>query len=208
MGHVTIGFIPRGRYCKAADSLRSIFDGTRIPFHPIVVDCDIPRFLRKEMDEALEGRSNVRIVHGDRSLSSNGSRNLVLEHATDDYLGLIENDVLVEPGWLELLVAACEEHPAEVAVPLLLEPFGDRVRVHFDNRLGTIDRDEDGRLVIGTLRCPGTPIERQNADASTSSKCTATSSGDGFSIGSDLSMKKSAARALKWTSALRSTIMG
>ena len=146
MASVTVGFIPRDRFCRAADSLRSIFDGTQIPFRLIVVDCAIPQVFRQQMAEVLEGRARVETICSDPSLSSNGCRNLVLRHTTDDYICLIENDVMVEPGWLGRLLTACEEHPADVAVPLLLEPDGAGDKVHFDARRGQIERTADGRL--------------------------------------------------------------
>jgi hypothetical protein len=52
----------------------------------------------------------------------------------------MENDVLPESDWLSSLIAACEEHPADVAVPLLIERHGEFEKVHFDDRLGYVER--------------------------------------------------------------------
>lgn len=138
MSEVTIGFVPRERFSLAAESLQRIFDYTRIPFALIVVDCNIPAPYWEEMERVLEGRSNVDVIHRDRYLLPNQSKNLVIEEASGEYLCMIENDVLVQEDWLSTLIAACEEHPADVAVPLIVEgPLGTK-DVHFDDALGEV----------------------------------------------------------------------
>jgi hypothetical protein len=135
---VTIGFVPRERFSLAAESLQRIFDYTHIPFNLIVVDCNIPKVYWQQMEQVLQGRDNVKIIHRDHYLLPNQSKNLVIQEAQDEYLCLIENDNLVQDRWLSQLIAACEEYPADVAVPLLMEgPLGAG-KVHFDDLLGQV----------------------------------------------------------------------
>lgn len=138
MPSVTIGFTPRERFSLAAGSLQRIFDCTHIPFNLIVVDCNIPKRYRQEMDEVLRGRENVKILCKDQYLLPNQSRNLVIAEATDEYLCLTENDTLVEDDWLSRLIAACEDYPADVAVPIIFEGRLGSREVHFDTQLGHI----------------------------------------------------------------------
>jgi hypothetical protein len=146
---VTIGFVPRDRFCLASRALERLLDRTAKPFHLIVVDADIPAVFRDPLERLLEGMPDAMILRAGDAVSSNAARNLVIQKCRTDYLCLIENDVLVEEGWLEALVAACQEHPADVAAPLLLEPRGPADKVHFDDRLGHIMRDPStGRLKI------------------------------------------------------------
>jgi hypothetical protein len=139
MATVTIGFVPRERFSVASQALQRIFDVTKTPFNLIVVDCNIPNTYRRQMDEVLKGHENVRIICVDQYLLPNQSRNLIIREANDDFVCMIENDVLVEDGWLIRLIQACEEHPADVAVPLIMERMGDFEKVHFDDRLGRVD---------------------------------------------------------------------
>ncbi|NEP36543.1 MAG: glycosyltransferase [Moorea sp. SIO3B2] len=139
MSTVTIGFVPRERFSVAAECLRRVFDATHIPFNLIVVDCNIPTVYRQQIDNVLQGRSNVKIIHSDHHLLPNQSRNLVFREAKDDFLCLLENDVLVEEGWLSQLIKACDEYPADVAAPLVLERLGQFEKVHFDDRLNDIE---------------------------------------------------------------------
>lgn len=140
MPSVTIGFTPRERFSLAAESLESIFEHTRIPFRLIVVDCNMPSRYRAEMDRVLEGRENVTIIERDHFLLPNASRNLVIKETDPDadFLCLIENDVIVKDGWLTALIDACEQHPADVAVPLIIEGPVSSARIHFDDRLGGV----------------------------------------------------------------------
>jgi hypothetical protein len=142
MKSVTIGVVPRERFSLAAESLQRIFDCTDLPFNLIVVDCNIPARYRRQMDEVLNGRSNVKVIRTDEYMLPNRSRNLVINEARDEYVLLTENDVLVKDGWLTQLVAAIDEHPADVAVPLIIEGRIGKGRVHFDDLLGTVQRVE------------------------------------------------------------------
>jgi glycosyltransferase involved in cell wall biosynthesis len=138
MSTVTIGFSPREQFSLAAESLQRIFDYTCIPFNLIVVDCNTPKVYWQQIEQVLKGRSNVKIIHANDYLMPNQSKNLVIQEAKDDFLCFIENDVLVEEGWLSQLIAACEEHPADVAIPRIIEgPVGE-TKVHWDPGLGQI----------------------------------------------------------------------
>lgn len=142
---VTIGFTPRERFSLAGESLQRLFDCTEVPFRLIVVDANTPEPYRQQMQRVLDGRDNVEVIRTDGYLRPSESKNLVVAGAEGDYLCLIENDVLVQDGWLPRLIAACEEHPADVAVPLIIEgPLGSG-KVHFDDLLGSVRTVEGPR---------------------------------------------------------------
>jgi len=146
MASITIGWLPREQFGLAVESLRRLFENTELPFDLIVVDCGTPPEIRREIEAILSERAKVTVIRRDEYLLPNQSRNLVVERATGEFLCLLENDVMVEPGWLSRLLAACEEFPADVAIPLIMEGG-----VHFDAQLGhvrEVDGDPDGRLEI------------------------------------------------------------
>ncbi|MDP8928308.1 MAG: glycosyltransferase [Actinomycetota bacterium] len=138
MPSVTIGFVPRDRFCKAAEALERLFDCTSIQFRLIAVDCNIPDVFRREMDRVLEHRRNVRTIRTERYLLTNQMHNLIIRESDDEFVCLVENDILVEGEWLPRLIAACEEHPADVAVPLIIERQSGFEKIHFDDRLGHV----------------------------------------------------------------------
>lgn len=159
MSNVTVGFVPRDRFCRAAECLERLFAYSNLAFDLIVVNCNIPEVYWNGIQEILNGRTNVRVLEVDRNISSNQARNLVLRETRSEFLCIIENDVWVHENWLSALVAACEDEPAEVAVPLLLEPHLSSDKVHFDPRLGHIEKiDQNGSIKLRILP-GGSPIE-------------------------------------------------
>jgi hypothetical protein len=157
---VTIGIIPRERFSLAAQAIRRIVEHTSVPYRLLVVDCNTPEPYRGEIERALPTDVPVEVLRFDRYLQPNESRNHVVaaagtgndgeagnhgsrryEHSTGNatpsdqaFLCLIDNDVLVEPGWLEPLLAACEQESAGVVRPAVFK-LGKR---HFDCRLGPV----------------------------------------------------------------------
>lgn len=149
---VTIGWFPRERFSVAAESLRSLLANTP-PCRLVIVDCDTPQ---KYLDEikAVLGDQEAEIVSTGRYILPSAARNLVVGMTDTEYVALVENDVLFSPRWLEKLIAACEEFPADVASPLL---FGGRGRKeHYDNKLGHIRPSEahPGKFEILPLTAP------------------------------------------------------
>jgi len=139
MSTLTIGFVPRERFSLAAEALRRIYDCTDPPFNLIVVDCNIPSVYRKEMDQVLQDRSNVEIIHTDHYLRPNQAKNLVIKACQDEFLCLIENDVLVERNWVTHLMKACDEMRADVAVPAIYERVGETCKIHGLGQIGQFE---------------------------------------------------------------------
>ncbi|MEH2171302.1 glycosyltransferase family 2 protein [Nostoc sp.] len=148
MPTVTIGFFPREQFSLAAESLQRIFDCTHIPFNLIVIDCNTPQVYWQQIEQVLAGRNNVKVISKDYYLMPNQCRNLVIQESNphDDFLCFIENDVLVEDGWLSYLIQACEEHPANVAIPRIIEGGFGATQIHCDPNLGKVNsvKTKDG----------------------------------------------------------------
>lgn len=146
MPSITIGFTPRESFALAATALQRLYEKTALPFHLIVVDANTPEVYRQPMLRVLADKPDVEVLRSDEYLLPGESKNRVIRRARGDLLCLIEFDVLVHDGWLEKLVAAIEEHPADVAVPLLLEGQVGSRHVHFDTLMGRVveHRGPDG----------------------------------------------------------------
>jgi GT2 family glycosyltransferase len=135
---ITIGFSPRERFVTAAESLASLYDHTPPPFELLVVDAATPPRYLAQMQAVLDQHDNWRMLSSDRHLLPAAAKNLLLAEATGDYLCIVENDNLFTDGWLDALVAACEEFPADVAAPVIREGRGETE--HFDRHLGSLVR--------------------------------------------------------------------
>lgn len=149
---VTIGWFPRERFSVAAESLRSLIEHTPA-CRLIIVDCDTPPKYLDEVKTALGDRP-AEIVSTGRHILPSAARNLVIGMTTTEYVALVENDVLFAPGWLETLVAACDEEAADVASPILFE--GREQKEHFDKKLGHIrpSVSQPGKFEITPLTRP------------------------------------------------------
>ena len=159
MTNITIGFVPRERFSSAAESLESILTTeTDAPYEMLIVDCATPPEVWAEIEVLIEGRDNIRVLRTDHVLLPNQAKNLVISETKTEYLCLIENDNLVEPGWLDKLKNACEEMPADVAVPMLMENRPGSTKVHFDTALGSLEvvqTDEGEKLNVKARKHTG-----------------------------------------------------
>ena len=70
---VTIGFVPRDRFCLASRALERLLDRTAKPFHLIVVDADMPAVFRDPLERLLEGMPDAMILHAGDAVSSNAA---------------------------------------------------------------------------------------------------------------------------------------
>jgi hypothetical protein len=147
---VTIGWFPRERFTIAAESLETLL--AHSPSCPlIIVDPATPPRYMHEIKKVL-GDHPAEVIHADHPLLPAVSKNLILDRVKTDYVALVENDVLFTPGWLEGLLAACEQEPADVAAPIIYD--GREKKNHFDKHLGEIrlSESEPGKREVIPLK--------------------------------------------------------
>ena len=122
---VTIVMTARERHSLTEASLDGIARETTTPYRLMYVDCAAPAWLRSEL-EARATEWRLEIVRFEEPLWPQQARHRVVNRIMTDYVVFIDNDVLVEPGWLEALVACADETGAGIVAPLYL--WGDGVR--------------------------------------------------------------------------------
>jgi O-antigen biosynthesis protein len=87
--------------------------GVHTPYEVLLVlngaDADVVEYAARE----LEG---VRVVRSEVNLGFGGGNNRAARHASGEFLLLLNDDVEVEPGWLEPLVETLDAHPSTAAV--------------------------------------------------------------------------------------------
>ena len=69
-----------------------------------------------EVVSALSETGGIRTVHSEVNLGFAGGCNLGAQHARGDLLVLLNDDVEVQPGWLDALVATADAHPGAGAI--------------------------------------------------------------------------------------------
>ncbi len=112
---------PRERFSHTEKSLESIYHNTHYPFELVYVDVYTPPQIQAYLKAQAE-KKGFEIIRTPYYMSPNQARNVglrqVLKTDKAQYVVFIENDVVVEPGWLMQLVKCAEETGADVVGPL------------------------------------------------------------------------------------------
>ena len=122
---VTIVMAARERHSLAEAAIASVIAETAGPYRFVYVDVCSPAWLRESL-AALADRKQIDVVIVDEPLSPQQARLAVAASLDTEYVVFIDNDVQVEPGWLDALVTCADETGAGIVGPLYL--WGDGVR--------------------------------------------------------------------------------
>ncbi|WP_201789120.1 glycosyltransferase family 2 protein [Scytonema hofmannii] len=117
---VTIVVVPRERFSYTQQSLESIYENTNCPFKLVYIDGNSPNHIKEYLKKQAQ-QKGFKLIRTEHFLTPNKARNIGLSHVDTKYVILIDNDVLVKPGWVEALVRCAEETGAWVVGPLCLE---------------------------------------------------------------------------------------
>ncbi len=132
---VTLVITPRERYAMARRALESIFANTPDNYHLIYVAGGAPASVQEYVATACAARGHELITRPE-FLAPNIARNLGLARAKTEYVAFLDNDVVVEPGWLDALIRCAEEEQADLVSPLCLIGEPEERNVHsFGGRL-------------------------------------------------------------------------
>jgi GT2 family glycosyltransferase len=131
---VTLIVTQRERFSLTKPSLDSILaDYAAYPFQLIYVDGNSPAPVQQYLQAQASQHPFITLIRKERFLRSNQARNLALSLADDaDYVVFLDNDVIVEPGWLLPLIRCAEEEQAAIVAPLILQgqPRSPEIEVH------------------------------------------------------------------------------
>ena len=115
---VTIVVSPRERFRYSRESLESIYANTNYPFSLVYVDGNSPKNIQEYLNQKSQSK-NFQLIRTEQYLAPNQARNIGLAAVNTEYLVFIDNDVYVEPGWLEKLINCAEETNAAIVCPLV-----------------------------------------------------------------------------------------
>ena len=122
---VTLIVTQRERFCLTKPSLESILaDYPAYPFELIYVDGNSPPHIAQYLRQQAEKYDFITLMRQEHYLRSNEARNLALSLSKNaDYVVFLDNDDIVEPGWLKPLVDCAEEENAAIVSPLILQNY-------------------------------------------------------------------------------------
>jgi hypothetical protein len=119
---VTVVVTARERFSSAFRCLPVLLENTQRPFQLVYVAGGAPAYVRAYLTDMSE-RHGFHLILPAQILTPNQHRNLALQSVKTRYVVFVDNDVLVEPGWLEALVDCAEETGGDLVGPLCL--FGE-----------------------------------------------------------------------------------
>jgi GT2 family glycosyltransferase len=121
--------VARDRWAQAPATLDLLLSRTDPRHDVVVVDARAPRRVAAAFDRrAASGR--IRVVRRRRHLAGNEARNLGADGVRTEWIAFVENDVVLDDGWLDALVAAGEDHGAASAYPAYLQDGRNGMFVH------------------------------------------------------------------------------
>lgn len=138
--------VPHEKFSRARESLESLLAGTPEPHRLVYVDGGSPR----RIAAYLESQARIHdfmLVRTDSFLRPNDARNLAFRYVDTEFVALVDNDVIVDPGWLAPLERCARETGAAAVSPLCCIGSVVHARVHLS--IGECEIVEtDGRRVM------------------------------------------------------------
>lgn len=141
---VTIVVVPRERFSYTCESLESIYQNTELPFKLIYVDGNSPQQIKQYLQAQAEQRQ-FELIRTDYYLYPNQARNLGLSQVQTKYVVFADNDIIVQPGWLRILVDCAESTNAAVVGPLMCQHEPIHEEIHCAGGESRIIVDAKGR---------------------------------------------------------------
>jgi GT2 family glycosyltransferase len=120
----------RERHALTEASIDSVHQFTARPYRFMYLDVQSPDWLRRQLAQRAP-EWGLEVVRFDEALWPHEARKRVVGSIDTDYAIFIDNDVIVDPGWLDALIACADETGAGIVGPLYL--WGDGVsppRIH------------------------------------------------------------------------------
>jgi len=141
---VTIVVVPRERFSYTRESLASIYQNTELPFELIYVDGNSPAPIKQHLEEQAT-QKQFELIRTDYYLYPNQARNLGLANVKTKYVVFADNDIVVQPGWLRILVDCAETTNAAVVGPLMCQYEPIHEEIHCAGGESRIIVDAKGR---------------------------------------------------------------
>jgi glycosyltransferase involved in cell wall biosynthesis len=145
---VTVVVTQREGFHFTRESLYSLLDSLGRAFPVIYVDGASP----PECRDFLAARSPGQLLHirEERFLSPNEAKNLAIPHIRTEFAAFVDNDVLFQSGWLDLLLETAIDKNAASVAPFYRERIGISEKIHMAGGEARIVEIRDRRLLVVT----------------------------------------------------------
>lgn len=147
---VTIVVVPRERFDFSQLSIETIYQRTAIPFKLVYIDGNSPAHIKCYLEEQAK-QKGFYLIRTNKFLTPSQAHHLGLAYVNTKYFVFIDNDVVVEVGWLENLVQCAEDTEAWVVGPLYLERKPEDQIIHMAGGQAHICEQNGKRKLVSQL---------------------------------------------------------
>jgi glycosyltransferase involved in cell wall biosynthesis len=130
------------------ESLESLLASLSAPVPIIYIDGGSPPECRDFL--AAQPPSRLHHIRSERFLSPNEAKQIALPHIDTEFAAFVDNDVLFEPGWLDLLLETAIEKNAAATAPFYRERIGSTEKIHMAGGEARIDESGGRRQLVVT----------------------------------------------------------
>jgi GT2 family glycosyltransferase len=160
---VTVLISPREGHALTERSLLSVLADDRAAFDLIYLDIASP-LKTATMLQAYAAARNFKLVRHDEWIAPSLARKAALAEINTKYVVFADNDILVEQGCLDKLVACAEQTGAGLVCPLYVEAGGGRPpRIHMAGGAFHWAEPPERGLIGESHRLQYQPLESANA---------------------------------------------
>jgi hypothetical protein len=125
-----IAFTVREKFGWALAALQRVYRFGEVPFTLYFVDCGYPEAIRTEINRFLADKDNVVRLRTPGFVWPSVALNLIVPRLQEEYLCVIQNDVLIQSGYFGELLATFEEHRCDMVQPETFELQDGAYRPH------------------------------------------------------------------------------
>jgi GT2 family glycosyltransferase len=125
----TIAVVPRETFSMTPVMLKKLLAHTAPHRRVVVVEGGSPRRYRRRL-EGLASAWDFTFVYRPVLLTANEARNLAMPHVRTEFVAFLDNDTLVDRGWLERLERCADETGASLVTPAVLWGGPGRWEIH------------------------------------------------------------------------------
>jgi hypothetical protein len=160
----TVVMVPRERFSAMLESVQSILDSLSPRTRFIVLAGQTPTEVMGPLRN-LQKRGGFELVETDGVLLAPRARNLARSLVDTKYTCFVDNDLFVQPGWLEALEANANRNSAAAVAPLTLIGPAKDVEIHHAGSELSVFEDQMGRVRLKSIhRLDGVPLREAEAN--------------------------------------------
>ena len=134
---VTIIIVAREGFAKSPDTLRNLIEKTTCQFSLVYVDGGSTPYISHRLRNIVRAHGGT-FIRSRSFLRPTTARAIGFQEPTSKYAVFLDNDVWVNSGWLEPLVACAERSGAAYVSPVVTQRINGRLIIHTAGGLNEI----------------------------------------------------------------------